>query len=130
MLTLNENKSKTWFKVLSEDGTPIDGSLEDWSLPFAHNKGDVLDFTKSRAYWLFGNAWSMLDRLQGTWIINDPRLAYEFNKGHRVFIVELLDPPIEETPGVIWAGRLRLVREAVDLDLRRYGIHRALGQII
>jgi hypothetical protein len=53
----------------------------------------------------------------------------EFLKGqYRAFVVEYKGEPLAEYPGLIWVKELRLVREATNLDLKRFGIYRAFIQ--
>ncbi len=129
-MKLKENKSRTWFKVLSAEGAAMDGSGEQWQLPTVHGKGRSLDFSRQQAYWHTGGIWYPVDRMLGTWLVSDPKEVYGMNSGQRIFIAEVNSLPLEETIGVVWAGAVRLVREATNLDLKRYGIYRAFKETI
>lgn len=130
MMNLEENRSRIWFKVLSENNTPIDGSGESWSLPFRQYKGEVLDFSHQPARCLNEDSWINLPGVTGTWLVSNPKELYPYNSGRRIFVAELLSSPSHELAGIIWVHKLRLVREATNLDLKRFGIYRAFRQII
>ncbi|MBL4575812.1 MAG: hypothetical protein JKY51_06910 [Opitutaceae bacterium] len=130
MLNLLENKSKTWFKILTDQGEPIDGSPENWSLPFRQRKGDQLDFSKQQAYSPNEDKWNKMANVMGTWLVNNPKELYPSNSNRKIFIAELLSPPSHEILGIIWVHKVRLVREATNMDLKRFGIYRAFPQII
>ena len=130
MMHLEENRSQTWFKILTNEGEPIDRSLESWSLPHRQFKGDKLDFSKQRAYCLNENKWVELPEVTGTWLVSNPKELYPYNSNRRIFVAELLSTPSHEISGIIWVHHVRLVREATNLDLKRFGIYRAFRQII
>lgn len=108
-----ENKSQIWFKILSPEGRDLDNEMKKWPLPDGAKKSEPF-ISGSRI---------------GTWLVNNPK---EFMlKTNRVFVAELNgEEPIIELPGMIWVRQLRLVREATNLDLKRFGIYRAFRQII
>lgn len=108
-----ENKSQIWFKVLTPEGRDLDNEMKKWPLPDGPKKGE-----------LFISGCRI-----GTWLVSNPK---EFmQKTNRVFVVELDgEDPIIELPGIIWVRKLKLVREATNLDLKRFGIYRAFKQII
>lgn len=108
-----ENRSQIWFKVLSREGTSLDDEVNKWNLPEGVKKGE----------------WFISSCSMGTWLITNPK---EFiQKSNRVFVAELdTVEPIIELPGIIWVRRTRLVREATNLDLKKFGIYRAFKQII
>lgn len=108
-----ENRSQIWFKVLSPEGRDLDNEMKKWFLPEGVKKGE----------------WFTSGSRIGTWLVANPK---EFmQKTNRVFVVELEgEPPIIELPGIIWVRKVRLVREATNLDLKRFGIYRAFRQII
>lgn len=103
-----ENKSQVWFKVLTAEGRDLEHESKKWVLPEGDTKPEWL--TKGSRI--------------GTWVVSNPKEFMQRN--NRVFIVELGEAePIAELIGIIWVKRLRLVREATNLDLKRFGIFRA-----
>ncbi len=107
-----ENRSQIWFKILTPEGRDLDNELKKWFLPEGVKKGE----------------WFISGCRIGTWLVSNPK---EFIvKTNRVFVAELVDEPIIERPGIIWVRKVRLVREATSLDLKRFGIYRAFKQII
>lgn len=108
-----ENRSQIWFKVLSPEGRDLDNEMKKWFLPEGVKKGE----------------WFISGCRIGTWLVLNPK---EFmQKTNRVFVAELDgDEPIIELPGIIWVRKVRLIREATNLDLKRFGIYRAFRQII
>ncbi len=130
MLNLRENKSKIWFKILTDNGDPIDGSSENWSLPFRQYKGDELDFSKQQARCLNEDKWIEMPGVTGSWLVRNPKELYPYNSNRKIFVAELQTTPFHEVPGIIWVHKVRLVREATNLDLKRFGIYRAFKQII
>lgn len=107
-MKITENQNQVWFKVLTAEGRDLEFESKKWSLP----EGD------KKCEWLTKGS-----RI-GTWLVSNPK---EFmQKNNRAFIVELSDEqPLAELTGIIWVKRLRLVREATNLDLKKYGIYRA-----
>jgi hypothetical protein len=131
MMQLEINRSQTWFKILNTDGSPIDGSNENWHLPSGQSKGKVTDFSGLNSRWILDHGWHTLSKgVKGTWLISDPNLVYNPNQKMRLFIAEILHDPLYEIEKVIWVTKLRLVREATYLDLKRHGIYRAFDQVI
>lgn len=130
MMNLKENRSKIWFKVLTNVGEPIDGSLEKWSLPHRQYKGDELNFGKQPACCLNEDRWVEMPGATGTWLVSNPKELYPSDNTRRIFVAELLSTPSHEVSGIIWIDKVRLVREATNLDLKRFGIFRAFRQII
>ena len=108
-----ENKSQIWFKVLTHEGRDLDNEMKKWPLP---------EGTKKGGQFISGN------RI-GTWLVSNPK---EFmQKTNRAFVAELQEEePIAELPGIIWVRKVRLIREATNLDLKRFGIYRAFRQIV
>ena len=108
-----ENKSQIWFKVLSPEGRDLDNEMKKWPLPEGTKKGE----------------WFISGCRIGTWLVSNPK---EFMlKTNRVFVVELdVEEPLIELPNIIWVRKVRLVREATNLDLKRFGIYRAFRQIV
>lgn len=108
-----ENKSLLWFKILSPEGRDLDNEMKKWPLPNGVKKGELF-ISGSRI---------------GTWLVSNPK---EFmQKTNRVFVVELdAEDPIVELPGIIWVRKVKLLREATHLDLKRFGIYRTFKQII
>lgn len=109
----HENKSQIWFKVLSPEGRDLDNEMKKWPLPEGTKKGE----------------WFISGCRIGTWLVDNPK---EFMlKTNRVFVVELDgEEPIIELSKIIWVRKVRLVREATNLDLKRFGIYRAFRQIV
>ena len=108
-----ENRSQIWFKVLTPEGRDLDNEMKKWFLPEGVKKGE----------------WFTSGCRIGTWLVLNPK---EFmQKINRVYVVELgEEEPIIELPGIIWVRKVRLVREATNLDLKRFGIYRAFRQIV
>lgn len=108
-----DNKSQIWFKVLSPEGRDLDNEMKKWPLPEGTKKGE----------------WFISGCRIGTWLVSNPK---EFMlKTNRVFVVELdVEEPLIELHKIIWVRKVRLVREATNLDLKRFGIYRAFKQII
>jgi hypothetical protein len=103
-----ENKNQIWFKVLTAEGRDLEYESKKWVLPEGEIKPD----------------WITKGSRIGTWLVSNPKEFMQRN--NRAFIVELsLDEPIVEMVGIIWVKRLRLVREATNMDLKRFGIFRA-----
>ncbi|MDH5383017.1 MAG: hypothetical protein OEW75_19350, partial [Cyclobacteriaceae bacterium] len=59
-----------------------------------------------------------------------PKELYPHNSNRIIFVAELLTSPSHEVPGIVWVHQVRLIREATNLDLKRFGIYRAFRQII
>lgn len=109
-MKLLENKSQIWFKVLTNDGRSTESLTEFFPLPDGSKKAKW--FTSSSEL--------------GTWLVSNPKQFIQ--KTHRLFIAELDEhEPIAELPGVIWVKRVRLIREANNLDLKPFGVYRAFG---
>jgi hypothetical protein len=108
-----ENKNQVWFKVLTMEGRDLEHESKKWKLPKVDKKC----------------AWITKNSPIGTWVVSNPK---EFmQKNNKAYIVELCDDePIAELIGIIWVKHLRLVREATNLDLKKYRIHRAFKQSI
>lgn len=104
MMQLVENRSQVWFKVLSPKGGTIDGTNENWSLPKNDQKGQ----------------WMEIDNQLGTWLVCDPSQFYK--DGNLVFVVELTGELTAERPGIVWMQKVRFLRQATELDLKRFGI--------
>ena len=110
-MKLSENKSQIWFKVLTIDGSDLDNEMKKWPLPEGNKKTE----------WLTSNS------AIGTCIVNNPKIFMQRN--NRAFVVELSgQEPAVEFPGIAWVHKLRLIREATNLDLKRFNIHRAIQQ--
>ena len=108
-----ENRSKIWFKVLSPEGRDLDNEMKKWPLPVGEKKAEL--FTSGSRI--------------GTWLVSNPKELMQ--KNNRVFVAELSKyEPLAELPGIIWVRNIRLVREATNLDLKPFGIYRALTQIL
>lgn len=129
-MKIEENKSATWFKILDGSGLPIDGSAEIWSLPRGQGKGEKLDFSEIPAMCHIEGRWKEAPGVNGSWLVSNPRPLYCEDSSRKVFVAELLSSPSFELSGIIWIPRVRLVREATGMDLKRFGIYRAFRQII
>lgn len=112
-MKIAENKSQVWFKILTAESRDINNEMKKWPLPDGAQKTEWVNTTSSI----------------GTWLVSDPK---EFmQRTNRAFIAELSEEePLIELPGIIWVGKVRLVREATNLDLKRFGIHRAFEQVL
>ncbi|MCB0374784.1 MAG: hypothetical protein KDD04_02585 [Sinomicrobium sp.] len=129
-MAIKQTRPKLWFKVLDRWGKPIDGTGETWSLPYRRRSGDTLDFTGQRALCPDGDTWLTLPEVTGTWLISNPKPLYTLNNTRRIFVAELHVTPAYQANGMIWVHKVRLVREATNLDLKGFGIYRAFRQII
>jgi hypothetical protein len=129
-MKIQENHSKTWFKILTNMGKPIDGSSEKWSLPYRQYKGEELDFSQQQASFSNKDEWTKLEDTKGTWLVSNPKEVYQSNSNHKIFVAELLSTPSHEIKGVIWVNKVRLVREATYLELKRFDIYRVFMPII
>jgi len=107
-MLLTENKSAIWFKVLNAEGRSIDEEDQQWSLPKKGKKG----------------AWTEFTSPMGTCLFLNPNGVYQ--SGLRVFVAELPGRVTVERSGVVWVAKTRLVREATNMDLKRFGIIRAI----
>jgi hypothetical protein len=112
-MKLTENKSQIWFKILSPEGRDLDNEMKKWPLPLGVKKGETF-ISGGRI---------------GTWLVSNPK---EFmQRTNRAFVAELDgEEPIIELPGIIWVRKVKLIREATNLDLKRFGIYRSFRQII
>ena len=123
-MKFNCNRSQIWFKVLDLNGLAIDNSNEIWVLPFGTNKGPIMDFSGQPVCYPGRSAMNLRSSSTGTWLVSDPSPLFKgFADRRRVFVAELLSDPTGEIPGIIWLEKVRLVREATTLDLKRFGIH-------
>lgn len=112
-MKFEENKSQIWFKVLSSEGRDLNNEMKKWSLPEGTRKSE----------------WITCPCSIGTWIVSDPKDFMQ--RSNRAFVVELSEEaPIIEFPGIIWVRKLRLVREATNMDLKCFGVHRAFAQLV
>lgn len=112
-MTHEDNRSRIWFKVLSPQGRDLDNEMKRWPLPQGERKGEF--FTSSSRI--------------GTCLVSNPKALMQ--QTNRVFVAELdKAEPLVEMPGIVWVRRVRLVREATNLDLKPFGIYRAFKQII
>ncbi len=132
MIQLHENKSRIWFKILNADGSPIDGSSEHWTLPHRDRKGVLTTFPgepcrrrSPEGCWYIDPTYK-----EASWLVHDPRPLYPLNSGLRLYIAQVLESPTYEEPGMIWVNRVWLLREATNLDLKPFGIHRAIHPFI
>lgn len=108
-----ENRSQIWFKILTAEGRDIENETKKWFLPEGVKKGE----------------WFTSGSRIGTWLVSNPK---EFmQKTNRAFVAELDgEEPLIELRGIVWVRKVRLVREATNLDLKRFGIFRAFRQIV
>ncbi len=132
MIQLEENKSMIWFKVLNNDGTPIDGSEETWFLPHNDKKGELVTFPGASSRRPSQDDTWFIDptHKETTWLVSNPMVLYRYNSGLRVFVAQIVDPPVHEEPGMIWVHHVYLLREATNLDLKPFGLYRAFDQVI
>lgn len=129
MKTPNQNQSATWFKILTHEGKPIDGSSEKWSLPYRQYKGDTLNFEKQPAYCFNGDDWMVLPQVRGTWLVRNPKTIYSCNGQQRIYVAKLLAPINLEISGMVWVAQVQLLREATNMDVKPFGIYRAFKQL-
>lgn len=110
MFKLIENKSQIWFKILTPKGYSgkLDKDNLKWDLPKSTEKG----------------AWMISPFEFGTLLVSNPKDLLD--QDDRIFIAEFRNHPLLEEPGRIWVKEVRLVREATNLDLKRFGIFRTL----
>ncbi len=125
MKTPNQNQSATWFKILDDDGKPIDGSSETWSLPYRQYEGDRLHFETQHARCFDGNKWVELPKVRGTWLVRNPKTIYSCNGHQRIYVAKLFAPINLEISGMIWVTKVQLLREATNMDVKPFGIYRA-----
>ena len=125
MRKTTKHAPSVWFKILSADGCAVDGSGEQWSLPGRGFRGSPVDFEHLSGLCCACGEWVPVPLVVGTWLVSDPRSIGCVN-GRRIFVAEPLVEPDFEQDGVIWVTRVRLIREASNLDLKRFGIHRAI----
>ncbi|MDN5201158.1 hypothetical protein QQ008_07290 [Fulvivirgaceae bacterium BMA10] len=132
MIKLEENKSKIWFKILNCDGSPIDGSAEVWSLPHGESKGELTTFPGEPSRKLSPDGIWYVDPTYKdvSWLVSSPTPLYKLNSGLKIYVVQILDSPFCEEPGMIWVSRAYLLREATNLDLKPFGIYRSFKQVI
>lgn len=103
----------TWFKVLTPEGREPENETKSWDLPQGTKAG----------------SWVISGARTGTLLVANPKSF--LLKTNRVFVAQLdVEPPIITLPGLIWVRKARLVREATNLDLKPFGIHRVFQQII
>jgi len=129
MKTLHPNPATTWFKILSDDGSTIDGSSEIWSLPYRQYKGDTLNFETQHARCFNGDGWMVLPKVRGTWLVRNPKTIYSCNGHQRIYVAKPLAPINLEISGMIWVAQVQLLREATNMDVKPFGIYRAFKQL-
>lgn len=102
-----------YFKVLTKDGL----SLEEDQLRYSLPKG-VKD----------GN-WHRSHSEQGCMLYKNPLPFYK--QGYLIYVAHFDAADITTTyQEIIWVKRFRLVRQATNLDLKPFGIYRAIAQVI
>lgn len=127
---IQQTQRAIWFKVLTRQGKPIDGSKETWSLPCGRRSGDTLNFETQMALYPDEVKWIALPQVTGTWLISNPKPLYPLNNTRRIFVAAFPEAPVYQTTGMIWVHKVRLVREATNLDVKGFGIYRAFRQIV
>lgn len=126
MIRLHENKSQIWFKVLSNENLPIDGTSENWHLPKINRGGNKVQFLGDIKVLSEDATWVSNTKYQNaTWLVSNPTVIYKTNSMFRIYVAQLWGTPIYERPGMIWVQEAALLREATNFDLRPFGIHRA-----
>lgn len=101
MFKLLSNKSCTWYKVFKADLSVKDSSFENWV------------FSPPEEWTVFMG--------MGTWLTSNP--AIMFRNGDRVFVVEIaIDASIVEYEQLIFANKVRLIREVPMIELKSIGI--------
>jgi len=105
--------SNIYFKVVDGEGS----SLEEVGFTFSLPKGPL------------NGAWHEFSPEAPCLLYKNPLPFYE--QGMRIYVAGF-DPGDITTiwKGIVWVRRLRLIREATSLDLRPFGIHRAIAQNI
>lgn len=102
-----------WFKVLTPEGRELEQELRTWPLPCGTKSGE----------------WFISASRIGTLLVQDPSAF--ILKANRVFVAEQTEErPIIELPGLVWVRKAKLIREATNLDLKPFQIHRATKQIV
>ncbi len=129
-MTSHITRPKLWFKVLTSSGQTIDESKETWSLPIRQKNGAWLNFEDQPAVQMCDNEWIIKEGVFGTWLVEDPRSFYTVFPNSKVYVAEWTGPAWRWAQGQIWVPFARLTREATNLDLRPFGIHRAFRQIL
>ena len=125
-------KTTKWFKILRCDGSPIDDSFEEWSLPLGPRPGFAMDFKTNKLTFPAGK-WDFslpVSNQGGTWLVSDPLMVYPLNSGFKIYVAHVISEPLYITSKVIWTQKVNLIREATNRDLQPYGLSRAFMQVI
>ena len=102
-----------FFKVLTGEGLSLEEDRLQFSLPRGVKDGDWHSFYSELGCMLYKN----------------PLPFYK--QGHSIYVAEFDAADITTSyQEIIWVKRFRLVRQATNLDLKPFGIYRAIAQVI
>ncbi len=122
---------KLWFKILSSNGQAVDESGEIWSLPKGSRNGDWTSFSQQAAPKNMKTSSSdHKEWMYGTWLLSDPKSIYSKIPDTKIYVAQWQGEFLDLAEGMIWVSEVRLLRQATNLDLRPFGIHRSFQQIL
>ena len=102
-----------YFKVLTKDGHSLEEDQLSYSLPKGVKDGE----------------WHSFQSELGCMLYKNPLPFYK--QGYHIYVAHFDAADITTTyQEIIWVKRFRLVRQATNLDLKPFGIYRALAQVI
>jgi len=101
-------QSKTWYMILDVNGNSIYNKDIKVSLPLPQKKGE----------------WMVAEEGKGIVLVANPNSS--MGTDNRPFIAEFSGELVLNDPHIPLAKRVRLLREATNLDLKKFGIHRVI----
>jgi len=102
-----------YFKVLTGEGYSLEEDRLRFSLPKGVKDGD----------------WHSFQSELGSMLYKNPLPFYK--QGHCIYVAHFSEEDITTTyQEIIWVKQFRLVRQATNLDLKPFGIYRAIAQVI
>jgi hypothetical protein len=102
-----------YFKVLTIEGHSLEEDYLQFSLPKGVKDGDWHSFQSELGCMLYKNPLSF------------------YKQGYRIYVAQFDAADITTSyQEIIWVKRFRLVRQATNLDLKPFGIYRAIAQVI